>query len=168
MIPRAEPRRSGVCDGEQGRKKKSLPVAAVRFETLLTMDSQRPQRASLCFANAATGAKRLMRCRPRWTEPTPRSEGQAMRIHEYVVRLVDGLWQVRFDGRLVTGQPTQMGALGVAQALAQAGALRASARRSWSAISTASQSSFRRLGPSASWHRKSPAGAGLRFRKADG
>ncbi len=47
-----------------------------------------------------------------------------MRIHEYVVRLVDGLWQVRFDGRLVTGQPTQMGALGVAQALAQAGALR--------------------------------------------
>jgi hypothetical protein len=47
-----------------------------------------------------------------------------MRIHEYVVRHVDGLWQVRFDSRLVSGQPTQMGALGVAQALAHAGALR--------------------------------------------
>ena len=47
-----------------------------------------------------------------------------MPIHEYVVRHVGGLWQVRFDGRLVSSQPTQMEALGVAQALAQAGALR--------------------------------------------
>ena len=47
-----------------------------------------------------------------------------MLTHEYDVRLVDGLWQVRFDGRLVSGQPTQMGALSVAQALAQTGALR--------------------------------------------
>jgi hypothetical protein len=47
-----------------------------------------------------------------------------MQTHEYDVRLVDGLWQVRVDSRLVSGQPTQMEALGVAQALAQAGALR--------------------------------------------
>ena len=47
-----------------------------------------------------------------------------MATHQYVVRHVDGLWHVRFDGRLVSGQPTQMDALGVAQALAQAGALR--------------------------------------------
>ena len=47
-----------------------------------------------------------------------------MQTHEYVVRLVDGLWQVRFDSRLVSGQPTQMDALSVAPALAHAGALR--------------------------------------------
>ena len=47
-----------------------------------------------------------------------------MQIHEYVVRHVDGLWQVRFDCRLVSGRPTQMGALDVAQGMAHAGALR--------------------------------------------
>ena len=47
-----------------------------------------------------------------------------MRTQQYVVRHVDGLWHVRCDGRLVSGQPTQMEALGVAQAMAQAGALR--------------------------------------------
>ena len=43
---------------------------------------------------------------------------------EYVVRLQDGLWEVRLRDRLVSGQPTQMAALSVAQALAHAGALR--------------------------------------------
>ena len=47
-----------------------------------------------------------------------------MPVHEYAVRNVHGLWEVRLDGRLVSGQPTQMDALNVAQALAQAGALR--------------------------------------------
>ena len=47
-----------------------------------------------------------------------------MLTREYVVRHVDGLWHVRCDGRLVSGQPTQMEALKVAEALALAGALR--------------------------------------------
>jgi len=29
-----------------------------------------------------------------------------MSIHEYVVSERDGLWEVRLDGRLVSGQPT--------------------------------------------------------------
>ena len=49
---------------------------------------------------------------------------QSMPIQEYVVRERDGLWEVRLEGHLLSGQPTQMEALGVAQALAQAGALR--------------------------------------------
>jgi hypothetical protein len=47
-----------------------------------------------------------------------------MLTHEYVVRQVDGLWHVRCDGRLVGGQPTQMDALRVAEALAGAAAAR--------------------------------------------
>jgi hypothetical protein len=47
-----------------------------------------------------------------------------MPIQEYVVRNVHGLWEVRLEGRLLSGQPTQLEALGVAQALAQAGAVR--------------------------------------------
>ena len=47
-----------------------------------------------------------------------------MPTQEYVVRLQDGLWEVRLGDRLLSGQPTQMGALGVAQALAHTAALR--------------------------------------------
>jgi len=47
-----------------------------------------------------------------------------MPIHEYVVRQVAGLWHVRCDGRLLSGQPTQMAALHVAEALAGAAAAR--------------------------------------------
>jgi hypothetical protein len=47
-----------------------------------------------------------------------------MPIQEYVVRLQDGLWEIRLGDRLLSGQPTQMGALHVAEALAHADALR--------------------------------------------
>ena len=47
-----------------------------------------------------------------------------MLTREYVVRHVSGLWHVRCDGRLVSGQPTRMDALQVAEALAYVGALR--------------------------------------------
>ena len=53
-----------------------------------------------------------------------------MRIHEYAIRNIDHLWEVRLDGRLTSGQPTQMAALHVADALAQA----AADRGSWSKI----------------------------------
>ena len=43
---------------------------------------------------------------------------------EYVVRLQDGLWEVRLEDRLLSVQPTQMAALSVADALAHAAALR--------------------------------------------
>ena len=53
-----------------------------------------------------------------------------MRIHEYAIRNIDYLWEVRLDGHLTTGQPTQSAALHFADALAQA----AAARGSWSKI----------------------------------
>ena len=53
-----------------------------------------------------------------------------MRIHEYAIRNIDHLWEIRLDGRLMSGQPTQMAALHVADALAQA----AADRGSWSKI----------------------------------
>ena len=53
-----------------------------------------------------------------------------MRIHEYAIRNIDYHWEVRLDGRLTSGQPTQMAALHFADALAQA----AAARGSWSKI----------------------------------
>jgi hypothetical protein len=64
--------------------------------------------------------------RPRFVKignPT-RSEGQSMPMQEYTLREQHGLWEVRLNDQLISGQPTQMEALGVAQALAQAGALR--------------------------------------------
>ena len=42
-----------------------------------------------------------------------------MLTHQYVVRYVDGLWQVRLGGRLVSGKQNKMEALQVAQALAR-------------------------------------------------
>ena len=45
-------------------------------------------------------------------------------MREYVVRQQDGLWQVWLGDRLVSGQPSQMAALGVAEALAGAAAAR--------------------------------------------
>ena len=53
-----------------------------------------------------------------------------MRIHEYAIRNVDGLWEVMLDGRLTGGQPSQRAALHFADAMAQA----AAARGSWSKI----------------------------------
>ena len=53
-----------------------------------------------------------------------------MRIHEYAIRNVEARWEVRLDGRLTSGQPTQRAALHFADALAQA----AAARGSWSKI----------------------------------
>ena len=47
-----------------------------------------------------------------------------MSIHEYVVREQDGLWGVWLGDRLISGQPSQMAALGVAEALAGAAAAR--------------------------------------------
>ena len=47
-----------------------------------------------------------------------------MSILKYVVRERDGLWEVRLDGRLVSGQPTSRQALDVAEALAHSAALR--------------------------------------------
>jgi hypothetical protein len=47
-----------------------------------------------------------------------------MSIHKYIVRERDGLWEVRFDSRLVSGQPTRREALDVAKALAYAATLR--------------------------------------------
>jgi hypothetical protein len=41
-----------------------------------------------------------------------------MRTHEYLIREVDGQWQVRRDGRFVTKQVSQIDALHVAQSLA--------------------------------------------------
>ena len=43
-----------------------------------------------------------------------------MLIQEYVIRLRDGLWEIRLGDQLLSGQPTQMDALHVAEALAHA------------------------------------------------
>ena len=47
-----------------------------------------------------------------------------MSIHEYVVRERDGLWGVWLGDRLISGQPSQMEALSLAEALAGAAAAR--------------------------------------------
>lgn len=47
-----------------------------------------------------------------------------MPIQEYVVRHADGFWQVRLDGHLISGQPTRIDALHVAEVLAGAAAAR--------------------------------------------
>ena len=47
-----------------------------------------------------------------------------MSILEYVVRWQDGLWEVWLGGRLLSGHPTQSGALAVANALADGRAAR--------------------------------------------
>ena len=45
-----------------------------------------------------------------------------MPIQELVVRFDDNIWQVRFGDRLLSGQPTQMAAVNVARAIADAAA----------------------------------------------
>jgi len=45
-----------------------------------------------------------------------------MPIQELVVRFDDDIWQVRFGDRLLSGQPTQMAAVNVARAIADAAA----------------------------------------------
>ena len=47
-----------------------------------------------------------------------------MPVHEYAITNVHGLWEIRLDGRLTSGQPTQAAALQVVQALAHSGAAR--------------------------------------------
>ena len=47
-----------------------------------------------------------------------------MRIQLFVVRERSGYWEVRLDGRIKSGEPTQMAALNYAEALAQADAAR--------------------------------------------
>jgi hypothetical protein len=47
-----------------------------------------------------------------------------MPVHEYAIRDVHGLWEIRLDGRLTSSQPTQRAALLVADALVYAAALR--------------------------------------------
>ena len=47
-----------------------------------------------------------------------------MSMHEHVVRQQDGLWGVWIEDRLVSGQPSQLEALGLAEALAGAAAAR--------------------------------------------
>ena len=61
-----------------------------------------------------------------------------MSMQEYVVRQQGGLWGVWLGDRLISGQPSQMEALGLAEALAGAAAARARQRKFWSA-STASR-----------------------------
>jgi hypothetical protein len=45
-------------------------------------------------------------------------------MQEYVVRERGGLWEVWLGGQLLSGQPTQLQALGIAEALAHAAAAR--------------------------------------------
>jgi hypothetical protein len=87
-----------------------------------------------------------------------------MSNREYVVREQDGLWGVWLGDRLISGQPTQMAALGVAEGRA-GGPPRpgASQRRFWSAISMAVRSSSGRRSRASRRrrrHRKSPARGG--------
>ena len=67
-----------------------------------------------------------------------------MSVHEYVVREQDGLWGVWLDGRLISGQPTQMAALGVAEALAGAAAAQGGPELDRTAVEIADQD-LRRL-----------------------
>jgi len=46
-----------------------------------------------------------------------------MPSHEFAIRNVDGLWEVRLDGQLRSGQPTQLAAVRHAGALARTAAL---------------------------------------------
>jgi hypothetical protein len=47
-----------------------------------------------------------------------------MLTHQYIVCQESGLWQVLCNGRLVSGQPTQLAALHIAEAHAGAAAAR--------------------------------------------
>ena len=73
-----------------------------------------------------------------------------MSTHEYVVREVAGLWHVRCDGRLVSGQPTQMAALHIAEALAGAAAARGERSRIFVGDLDGSPIEFPTIGPAQS------------------
>ena len=47
-----------------------------------------------------------------------------MSLQDYLIRLQSGLWEIRLGDQLLGGQPTQMSALQVADALAHAAAAR--------------------------------------------
>jgi hypothetical protein len=47
-----------------------------------------------------------------------------MPLREYVVRLAAGLWEVRLSDRLLSGQPSYIEALSLAEALARSAASR--------------------------------------------
>ena len=47
-----------------------------------------------------------------------------MPVQRYTVCLRDGLWEVWLGGRLIAGQPSEMGAVALADALSYAAAIR--------------------------------------------
>jgi len=116
--PDAKPRLALSVAGR--RKEKAPPVATVRVQTLLTIDSQR-SRALHCVSPMPRPAaeKRVTGGRKHdaaGEQPVP--------IQLFVVRERSGYWEVRLDGRIRSGQPTQMAALHYAGALAEAAAAR--------------------------------------------
>jgi hypothetical protein len=58
------------------------------------------------------------------TETRRGREVSSMSIQEYVVRQADGLWQVRFDGRLIGGRSTRLEAMNMADCFAQRSTIR--------------------------------------------
>jgi hypothetical protein len=53
-----------------------------------------------------------------------------MPVEQYTVCLRDGLWEVWLGGRLIAGQPSELGAVGLADALSYAAAIRGEHSRS--------------------------------------
>ena len=47
-----------------------------------------------------------------------------MPLQQYTVCLRDGLWEVRLGGRLIAAQSSELGAVGLAEALSYAAAIR--------------------------------------------
>ena len=72
-----------------------------------------------------------------------------MLTHDFVIRRVDGLWQLRCDGRLVTGQPSQIDALHIAEALPGAAAAKGERSRILIGDLDGSPIEFPTIGPSA-------------------
>jgi hypothetical protein len=84
-----------------------------------------------------------------------------MLIQEYFVRERDGLWEVRLDDHLLSGQATQMEALHVAEALAHAAALRGERSRILVGDLDGSPIEFDRAGEAPGIEKAPPVRAGL-------
>ena len=86
-----------------------------------------------------------------------------MLTHEYVIRQVNGVWHVQCDGRLVSGQASEIDALHVAEALAGAAAVRGEPSRIHVGDLDGSPIEFPIIEPSA-WSaiEEAPPGAGLK------
>jgi len=91
----------------------------VRFKTLVAIDGLLDRGANR-LADAATGNK----MGGRRAEDTTRRGSKPVPIQLFLVRERSGYWEVRLDGRLKSGQPTQMAAVHYAGTLAQAAAAR--------------------------------------------